>query len=391
MRHLATISAICLLCAGSLCAQDLGFKSYKSYEDYCFDNPHAPTCSDGKPLKMLDLKPAYKVPPNLLPEGNRATVRTEKVHPAVKPLALAADWRFAHPQPDLLVGMNVGALLQSASVRQLLTQFAGQLQISPAKLDEMLRQAGEVDQAWMSLHGGDSLLLLQGRTTFPAGLVRMPDGKACYRISSTTVVIGKETSVVAAVQRLKNPAAAASEPARRMKELGADNQLWLTGTKAGLAQAKFKSANADVTAFSLGMRLRDGYHMEAILKTASTAAARRLLASANEHSPLADSAMKITTALEGTSVRLTLRIEQAELSRVLDKALAGPAGQKLKALAAVANQPGTLTIHGASGSSQQLQSSGQIITVPTGSSTATGGITIQGGIQSSAKQGAPSR
>ena len=94
-------------------------------------------------------------------------------------------------------------------------------------------------------------------------------------------------------------------------------------------------------------------------------------------------AIKVTKALEGSSLRISLSVEQAELARLLDRALASPAGQKLHALAAAARKPGTITIQGSGTGAQQLGGSSQSITVPANSSRPMNGISIQGGSQRS--------
>ncbi|SRR6266567_2550074 len=38
-------------------------KAYKTQEEYCQDNPKAPTCKEGKPVKMVDIHPPiYRMP-----------------------------------------------------------------------------------------------------------------------------------------------------------------------------------------------------------------------------------------------------------------------------------------------------------------------------------------
>ena len=45
------------------------------------------------------------------------TVRTQANQPAAMALSLPADWRFAHPHPDMLMGIHISALRQSSSGR----------------------------------------------------------------------------------------------------------------------------------------------------------------------------------------------------------------------------------------------------------------------------------
>ena len=425
MRRFLSSAAICLLLSGMLlpqaaAAQGIGFKSYKTYEEYCFDNPKAPTCVNGKPLKMEDFNKGLLYKPRVVPRGPRVQT-IQPMPPVTQTLQLRADWRFAHPGAELLAGIDVAALRQSQTVRNLLAKLAAEPQIAPAELDKMLAQASGVDQAWLSLRAGDFLLLLQGRLELPPGFVKLPNGMTSYRISNSAVVLGREESVAAAVQRLKGRTSAqASAALPKIAELSGANQLWFIGT-AALIQQALKQAQparpgtptaggratpapvtADLTGFSVGMRLRDGYHMDALLKFSSPAAARRMFASAGgstpgfasplhpstpttgapgtpETLPRNEGAMKLTSGVEGSSVRVTLTIQQAELLGLVDKALASPGGQKLRDLAAAARRPSTISISGGGERPRQPDGSSRVVTVPSSPSQTTNGITIQGG------------
>jgi hypothetical protein len=389
MRRILIVPSLCLVLAGWLGAQAIpGLKTYKTQEEYCADQPHAPTCTDGKPLKMLDLsKPVKLQPGSVLPQQQRMRVIQPPVaQPLAKPLNLAPDWRFAHPRAELLGGINVESLLQSPTLRELLGQLAGPLQIKTADIDSALAKAHGVKQVWISLRSGDALFLLQGKLNMPQGFIKLQNGMTYCSISDTAVLMGKQASVAAAVQRLKSPTPADPVVTSRMKNLSAENQLWLTATPALLKQAKPSPWTADLAGFSLGMQLRDGYRMEAILKCASLAAAHRVLASSQEHPPLPDASMKLDTRLEGSSVHFTLAIDKAHLLQVIDKAMAGPMGQRLKAMAVVAQKPGTMTSQGLPEGARQVQSSGAVVAAPAQPSTKLeGGITIQGGIQGGTK------
>ena len=426
MRRFLSCSAICLLLPAVVAAQGLGFKAYKTQEEYCLDNPKAPTCSNGKPFKMQDLNKGLKAQPpvvlNLHNQGSSGpTVLTlpqaQPRRPAEKPLQLQADWRFAHPRAELLAGVDVAALRESQTVRDLLAKLTGALQISPADLDRVRVHGGGIDQAWLSIRSDDCLLLLQGRLELPAGFVKLPNGMSSYRISNTAAVLGREKSVIAAVQRLKTRTSAQPPAMQEIRQLSAGNQLWFIGSasllKEALQQAQSGSPGktaagapgtpaaaqaldavlkaSEITGFSVGMQLQDGFRMDALLKFASPAAARRMLASGGAKgisssslatSPINGGAVKLSSRVENASARVTLSVEQAELMRLLDKALASPAGQKLQATAAAARKPSTVTVYGQDGA-RQLDGSSGVIPLPNNSPRTMNGITIQGGSQRS--------
>jgi hypothetical protein len=316
-----------------------------------------------------------------------------------KPLHLPADWRFAHPQAELLGGINVKSLLQSPTLLELLGQVAGRLQIHSVDWDSVLAKTNGVEQIWVSVRSGDALLLWQGKLDMPQNFAKLKNGMISYRISDTAVLMGKEASVLAAVQRLKGPLATEPAAASRIKNLSAENQLWFTGTQALVKQAKPSPVTVDLTGFSLGMQFRDGFRLETILKYANPASARRGMAASQNHQPLPNASIKLDTQLEGNSVRFTLAIDKAHLFQAVEKAMTSPAGQRLLAMAAAARKPGTaagaamatpsraIEIQGLPKAAGQAQSPAEAGTAPAPPSTKLdGGITIQGGSYGSSRR-----
>lgn len=116
---------------------------YKDTEDYCRQNPHAPTCRDGKPIDVMgDINrnwKKYQVPTEVTPAFPARVIapqsqRVQRVRSSASPSVVQVgelDWRFAHPHPDLLIGMDLENLLGSELMRTLLRDWAGKLGARP--------------------------------------------------------------------------------------------------------------------------------------------------------------------------------------------------------------------------------------------------------------------
>jgi hypothetical protein len=158
-------------------------KSWSSYEDYCHDNPHAPTCHDGKPidmseaLKAYDYKPIVVDPAVAAPATSPRPARTTSPRlttlsprtPYARNLAAPSmiqvgelDWRFAHPHPDLLIGMDLENMLGSELMRTLLRGWAGKLGATPAEQDKMITGLGDAKRILISISNKDILAMMVG-------------------------------------------------------------------------------------------------------------------------------------------------------------------------------------------------------------------------------------
>ena len=312
-------------------------KSYSTYEDYCADNPHAPTCSNGKPLKydssnnpllkqMEDsckklpntpeckdwcakqpgspaCKPAAKAGPAPQPQplSAEATAHNSQAAQAmrarahsgpsiielpgapsaaqlatVKTLGLHADWRFADPHADMLIGVNAAALRQSPTLRALLLQLAPSLKLTADDVDSQLAQIGDIDQLWFSSHSSDPVILLLGpRAVAPAGPTNLSNGMVAYGVSHGAVLIGHPAAAAAAVQRLR-AAGVPTAAALQMKAQSTESDIWVMGTRATLNQTKLpvSGVSDDLSGFVAGMSLHDGLKFDLKLNYANAASAR---------------------------------------------------------------------------------------------------------------------
>lgn len=292
------------------------------------------------------------------PQG---TAHLRANQPSIPPLSLPAEWSFAHPHAEMLVAIDVAALGQSTILQEMLTRLPEPVQVNAKNFGSQLRQLGEVEQAWLSIRSGDFLGLLQGRLNFPPGFVQLANGMASYRISRTAVVYGRPASVAEAVQRLSR-AAAPSLISRRMKALSVGNEISMSGTRTLLTtQSTMPISNYnDLSGFSLGLALRDGLRLQLQLNSATLAGARRLLATMRKAAAVPDSSISTNAQLEGTSVRLALAIQRADLLNSLDQALSSPMGQRLTAMAS-AQSMNKVVVQGLPGGPKEIQTSGQVV------------------------------
>ena len=343
---------------------DAGVKSYSSYEDYCFNNPHAPTCTNGHPLKVQPLPASVFKPADIFggtktyrtlaeychdnPKSSRCANLQQQIQVPGTGLNLPSNWRFADPHPDALAGINLASLRQSATAKKLLAQISAAMHLDLDQYAGRLDQLGQVEQAWVSISGRDPLFLLQGQMRIPEGFFSLGNGMTSWRISKTAVLIGKEDAVRNAVERLSSAPTAPTAAASSMRELGAQNDFWMNGTaKLAAAQSETLPLSKDITGFTLALALRNGLHVDIRLNCATAASAQKLLAEIRSKQSVAGTSVHLTTAVFGNSFRLGVSVSDRELSDALQSALSGPAGKQLAAIgAAVANSQSKVMIAG---------------------------------------------
>jgi hypothetical protein len=336
---------------------------------------------NGKPITMQGVQQPRNTTPQVHcnPQTTAASKASLEVLPA---LSLPASWAFAHPNAELLAGINVASLRESPTIRALLTRLTSAFKMKPGELDKYLASSGEVNQLWMSTRKGDVLLLMQGTAKAPDSLGKLANGMRWRRISDDAVVFGQEGSVAEAVKRLSQRGDTISVAERRMKELGEGNDIWLQESAASLTQqpaarsAQFGKLAGELKDFSMVIRARNGLDFATILNYDSPAAARRVLELLREQQSKAQAPAqaKVMTEAVGSSVRLTISIGQEELCKAVDKALTGPLGKRLTTLAAGFHHPDQRVVGGADAG----QGSGPILVTPSTSNSPMG-ITIYGG------------
>jgi hypothetical protein len=313
------------------------------------------------------------------PQQANTIRQPQRIRPVAPGLSLHADWRFAHPHPDMLMAIRVADLRQSPTLQELLARLPEPLQASARDIERQLTQLGELQEAWISVRSEDFLALLQGQLNLPSGFVQLGNRTTSYRISKTAVVIGRQDSVADAVERLSGTRAALSPSARRMNELGAGNDVWVTGTRAPMTVPAVTRLAKDLTGFSFGLALRDGLKLQMKLNSGTAAGAHRLLEAVNKNPNRRQSPVNVDMQLENRSVRLSLAVGKAELMKAFGEALSSPWGQQLTAMAAAAERSrNKVVIQGLPAGPKEVLSSGELVTVPATTEAPLGKIRIQG-------------
>jgi hypothetical protein len=343
--------AVCctvFVCGSIALAQPI--KSWSSYADYCHDSPHAMTCHDGKPIDMSEALKQYEYHPK--PEESTeqapATARPVRTSPRLttvspRPRARVGaspsmiqvgelDWRFAHPHPDLLIGMDLESLLRSDLMRTLLRDWAGKLGATPKEQDQMLAGLGDSKRLLISIFNKDVLAMMVGNIgNLPEG--GLPGGLRFTRLSTDTVLMGSDGGSFGAMTRLKlppSPNAQQEEP----KLMARTHDFWIWGRPDRLAgPGPGTAGTSPITKMKMGLTLRDGFNFQMILDTPDAASAARLLEGMQRTSPRG-----MKGAVEGNSVRYAMVLDRDAALQRFAGFMTDSVGKQFAPLIAAARQ-----------------------------------------------------
>lgn len=328
---------------------------YKDQEDYCNRNPDMPTCIKGKPLTVDQLNgylykpkkeqttvaapqvtaPSRSAPVQAIrqdiPQSRRLAHSRNSAGPVViQPGAL--DWRFAHPHPDLLIGMDIENLLGSELMRTLLREWAGKLGATAQEQEKMLTGLGESKRVLISILNKDMLAMMVGNFgNLPDGPV--PGGLQFTRLSSDVVLMGTEPGRLGALTRLKVPALANAQQ-EEAKLMAQTYDFWVWGRGDGLAGLNGGiRGNSPVSKIKLGVYLRDGFNLQMILDTPDGATAARVLEGMQKGAPRG-----MVGAVEGNSVRYAMVLDRDAALQRLAGFMTDSVGKQFAPLIAAARQ-----------------------------------------------------
>jgi hypothetical protein len=369
--HKISRSAVFLLGAIAL-AQPIPF--YKDQEDYCYHNPQMPTCIKGKPLKIEDIngylyKPKNDQSSTTAPKAvqpptptspSTATprrsvdwqsMRVQRGRGSASPAVIQIgelDWRFAHPHPDLLIGIDMENLLGSELMRTLLREWAGKLGATVQEQEKMLSGMSDVKRVLISIQNRDLLAMMIGKIdNVPVGV--QLGGMKFTPISSDTVLMGTEAGSFGALTRLKLaalPDAQQQEP----KLMARTYDFWVWGRAdrlAGLGAGA--SGNSPVKKIKLGVSFRDGFNLQMILDTTDPASAARLLATMQKTAP-----QGLLGAVEGNSVRYAMVLDRDAALKRFAGLMTDSFGKQFAPLIAAARQISARQAAGARPSSGKI-------------------------------------
>jgi hypothetical protein len=338
-----TVCCTALLFGSIALAQPI--KSWSSAEDYCRDNPQAPTCRDGKPINVMEemqknaaamgltttATPTRTYPARVMPQSTRAPRTRSSAAPSMIQIG-EVDWRFAHPHPDLLIGVDLESLLGSDLMRSLLREWAGKLGATPKEQDKMLEGLGDAKKVLISIVNKDMLAMMVGNVgNLPEAAG--PGGLKFTRLSTDTVLMGTESGSFGALTRLKM--AALPNPQQDEAKLMArtyDFFVWgrtdrLAGLNGGMR------GNTPVTKIKMGVSFRDGFNLQMILDTPDGATAARLLEGMQKGAPSG-----MTGAVEGNSVRYAMVLDRDAALQRFAGFMTDSVGKQFAPLIAAARQ-----------------------------------------------------
>ena len=317
---------------------------YKDTEDYCRQNPQAPTCRDGKPIDvMVDMNrnwKKYQVPTDVTPAfparvATPRSPRVQRVRSSASPALIQVgelDWRFAHPHPDLLIGMDMESLLGSDLMRTLLRDWAGKLGATPKEQDQMLAGLGDSKRVLISIFNKDVLAMMVGNIgNLPVGTEA--SGLKFTRLSEDTALMGTEGGSFGALTRLKL-AASPNTLQDEAKLMARTYDFWVWGRAdrlAGLGAGA--NGNSPVKKIKLGVSFRDGFNLQIILDTTDGASAARLLEGMQKGAPRG-----MVGAVEGNSVRYAMALDRAAALQRFAGFMTDSMGKQFAPLIAAARQ-----------------------------------------------------
>ena len=270
-------------------------------------------------------------------------------------LTAEADWRFAHPQSEMLLGIKVKPLVNSP-LGETFRQQTSTMGLAAGRFD-LLDEIDEIYISAVSKRGkngkvtdSDGLVLLIGN--FDGGkLMKVLQGPEFQKsgekltprfIDRSTILLGDEDTMIAAVERLKDPTqknALFTNPLfARARELDDANHLWVVGSAAPLAGASgpadgpFSFLN-DLRSFSFGLGMGDQMRLDIGVNMRTRKAADELISAFQsmqeqmrkqmkdpaEWDKIADN-LKLSSA--GTSLRLQMAMDTAELRKSMDQVMA---------------------------------------------------------------------
>jgi hypothetical protein len=303
------------------------FPAYKNQEDYCSHNPDAVGCRDGKPVNVVEEMQKnwekiqkdnqFKFTPTspatmTAPQPTRMTapppsMRVPPARASASPALIQVgelDWRFAHPHPDLLIGIDLENLLGSELMRALLRDWAGKLGATPEEQDKMLTGLGDGKRILISIFNQDILAMMVGNIgELPD--TAMPGGLRFTRLSNDVTLLGSQVGTFGAMTRLKLKALPNPQQ-EEAKLMARTYDFWVWGKADRLAGlGRSMSATTPVKRIKMGASFRDGFNFQLILDTADPVSAARLLASMRKTSPRG-----MQGAVEGSSVRYAMALDR---------------------------------------------------------------------------------
>jgi len=346
---------------------------------------------------------------------------------AVGVTAQTNSWELSQPGAKLLVGIDVKSLRESAvgqSIRQQMKQTPPSASAVQSPLQGPMQAMAlgfldQVDRVFVSSPANPSamgaaraktnppfLFVVEGRfpteelKPFLKGAPRRVQDADVYRVTptdvttvafirgeagSSTVLLGDEKSVLAAIGRRGASLLPPSALLRRAQALAATHDFWLIadGPLSGFQPSGAAASNplasqiaAQVKGLDMGLALRDGFQLELSVAAESEAVAAQMtqllstqiqlatLPQANRPEA-ADIARKLHIAAQGNRMQVSLALTKDEFEQQLRTVQAARAQAAASAFPQAAppavrpakpSNPGQITIYGLEGGPRVIQS-----------------------------------
>ena len=344
------------------------FKSYKTHEDYCRDNPKMPTCLKIGPLDNLSEAGLYKgpiigAPITGRPKTGGATRRPASSQQRQQPLQRRSaadvtlhDWRFSHQSPAMLVNVNIKSLVQSPIWTSLFSTWTAG---GAVELDKARSALSDIGQVLISISPSRTkspsvLMMAMGNVDSALGaMLRSGAGMEAKRLNAFSMLIGDPDSLQMASHRMQSTIprttwnslqqTATLESMKYDVWLGIDPRYLLTiGSMLDIAPSPAMSMLTNLRGVSLGIYLRDQIRIEGRLEAPSPEIAERMIAAYRQRKESND---HVWVAAEGATVRYIAIVEARELTAGagLDSAtaqrIAPHIGSVIQALAKLSGAP----------------------------------------------------
>lgn len=272
-------------------------------------------------------------------------------------LMAEVDWRFAHPQSELLIGVRIKPLLESP----LGDVFREQTKTMGPQMGGKLDLLDEIEEVYISavskrgkngkvtdsdgvvllvgdFDGGKLMKLLQGADFQKAGQEKLVP----RFVDRRTILLGDEDAMVAAIERMKDPTKKRSLFTNplfdRAQDLDSEHDIWVVGSAApisgatGPAEGAFGFLN-DLRSFSFALGMRDQMRLDIGLNMKTRKGAeemigmftsiqtqmRKQMKDPSQWDKIAEQ-LKVTTT--GTSVRMQMAMDAREIREGMNQVLA---------------------------------------------------------------------
>lgn len=233
-------------------------------------------------------------------------------------LAIAQDWRFAHPDATLVGGIRPQVLLSSPLLAAEIADAMRKDPTTSAMIGMAQGFLSEITEVRFSiLDDGspepDVIALVSGHMdeSFLQTMSRNKGKRRVKRIDEDMFLLGDGASFTKALARMSK--ATRSRPRAVPEASLMDNDLWLSGRVPASAMTTLMAATGmKVQGIAMGIRMRDHVKAEMHVETATTEMAQKLIALATqmEAKQSTESRGQMHSSISGTTAHIVIDVPQ---------------------------------------------------------------------------------